>query len=130
MRQKHLGFLEYTRGLPHNVQTDTSLVSDHTYQWGPSVSTANPTWGDIFERSKLKARTSLLPRFSEKRRSSFELRALKLYSKISPQVGLAVMTFPSPTLPILRVPPGPLNYNTLATVLVNISTRGVHVKTN
>jgi len=36
-------------------------------------STVNPTWGDIFESSKLKARTSLLPRFSEKRRSSFEL---------------------------------------------------------
>jgi len=35
MRQKHLGVLEYTgtRGPPHNVQTDTSLVSDHTYQW-------------------------------------------------------------------------------------------------
>jgi len=30
-------------------------------------------WGDIFESSKLKARTFLLPRFSEKRRSSFEL---------------------------------------------------------
>jgi len=38
MRQKHLGFLKYTRGPPHNVQTDTSLVSDHTYKWGPSVS--------------------------------------------------------------------------------------------
>jgi len=36
-------------------------------------STANPTWGDIFENSNLKARTSLLPRFSGKRRSSFEL---------------------------------------------------------
>jgi len=35
--------------------------------------TANPTWGDIFESSKLKARTSLLPRFTEKRLSSFEL---------------------------------------------------------
>jgi len=35
--------------------------------------TANPSWGDIFESSKLKARTSLLPRFSEKRSSSFEL---------------------------------------------------------
>ena len=35
--------------------------------------TANPTWGDIFKSSKLKARTSLLPRFSEKRLSSFEL---------------------------------------------------------
>ena len=37
------------------------------------VGTANPTWGDIFESSKLKARTSLLPRFDEKRRSSVEL---------------------------------------------------------
>ena len=44
------------------------------------LSTANPTWGDIFESSKLKARTSLLPRFSEKRRS------LKQHSKLSPQV--------------------------------------------
>jgi len=35
--------------------------------------TANPTYGDIFESSKLKAQTSLLPCFSEKRRSSFEL---------------------------------------------------------
>jgi len=35
--------------------------------------TANPTWGDIFESSKLKARRPLLPRFSEKRLSSFEL---------------------------------------------------------
>ena len=33
----------------------------------------NPTWGDIFESSKLTARTSHLPRFNEKRRSSFEL---------------------------------------------------------
>jgi len=56
-------------------------------------STANPTWGYIFESSKLKARTSLLPRFSKKRRWSFELRelrALKQHSKMSPQVGLAV----------------------------------------
>jgi len=52
--------------------------------------TANPTWDVIFESSKLKARMSLSPRFSEKRRSSFELWALKQYSKMSPQVGLAV----------------------------------------
>jgi len=38
MRQKQLDFLEYTWGPPHNVQTDTSLASDHTYQRGPSVS--------------------------------------------------------------------------------------------
>jgi len=37
--------------------------------------TANPTWGDIFESSKLKARTSLLPRLKERdvRALSFEL---------------------------------------------------------
>jgi len=39
----------------------------------PNLFTANPTWGVIFESSKLKARTSLLPRFSEKRNWSFEL---------------------------------------------------------
>ena len=48
-------------------------------------STANPTWGDIFESSKHIARTSLLPIFSERRRSSFELWALKQHSKMSPQ---------------------------------------------
>jgi len=31
MRQKHLGLLESSRGPPHHVQTDTCLVSDHTY---------------------------------------------------------------------------------------------------
>jgi len=47
------------------------------------VFTTHPTWGDIFEccfkaqSSKLKARTSLWPRLSEKRPSSFELWALK-----------------------------------------------------
>jgi len=45
----------------------------------------------LFQSSKLKARTSLLPRFSEKRRSSSELWALKQHSKMSPQVGLAVL---------------------------------------
>ena len=38
MRQKHPGLFEYARVPPHNVQTDTSLVLDHTCQWGPSVS--------------------------------------------------------------------------------------------
>jgi len=40
------------------------------------LGTAGPTWGVIFEGSRLKARTSLLPRFGEKGRSSFELWAL------------------------------------------------------
>jgi len=57
----------------------------------PRKGTANPTCGDIFESSKLKAWTSLLPRFSQKRRSSFELQALKQHSKMSFQVGLAVL---------------------------------------
>jgi len=63
-----------------------------TYAHLPTThtATANPTWGDIFESSKLKAQTSLLPRFSEKRLSSFELWALKQHSKMSPQVGLAI----------------------------------------
>ena len=46
-----------------------------------------------FESSKLKARTSLLAHFGEKRRSSFELWALKHHSKMSPQVELAVLTY-------------------------------------
>jgi len=55
-----------------------------------------PTWGDTFEccfkaqSSTLKARTFFLPRFSEKRRLSFELSALKELSTMSPQMGLAV----------------------------------------
>ena len=44
----------------------------------------------LFQSWKLRARTSLLPRFSEKRRSSFELWALKELSKISSHLGLAV----------------------------------------
>jgi len=44
-----------------------------------------PPWGDIFESSKLQARKSLLPRFSENRLSSFELSALKQHSKLSPK---------------------------------------------
>jgi len=40
---------------------------------------------------KLKAGTSLLPRFSGKRRSSFELCALKELSKMSTQVDSAVI---------------------------------------
>jgi len=55
------------------------------------VCTANPNWGDIFESSKLKARTSLLARFSENRRSSCELWALKQHSNVSHQMGLAVV---------------------------------------
>ena len=61
--------------------------------WGTFLScTAHPTWGVIFESSKLKARKSLLPRFSEKRRSSFELWASKQHSQMSPHMGLAVLS--------------------------------------
>jgi len=56
--------------------------------------TANPTWGDIFEKlfqsSKLKARTSLFTETWQKKRSSFELSTLKQLSKMSSQVGYAV----------------------------------------
>ena len=53
-------------------------------------STANSTWGIIFESSSLKAWTSLLPRFSAKRYSSFKLWTLKQHLILSPQVALAV----------------------------------------
>jgi len=42
-----------------------------------SICTANPTWGEIFEKlfqsSKLKARTSVFTEMWQKKRSSFEL---------------------------------------------------------
>ena len=66
-------------------------------------STANPTWGDIFESSKHIARTSLLPIFSEKRRSSFELWALKQHSEMAPQVDRK-KTPPPEGFPIYYVP--------------------------
>jgi len=48
----------------------------------------------LFQSSKLKARrTSLLPRFSEKRPSSFELWAVKELSKMSHQMGWAVRMY-------------------------------------
>jgi len=61
--------------------------------------TANPIWGDIFESSfkaqssKLKAWKSLSTETWQKRRSSFELWALKQHSKMSPQVGQAVCLY-------------------------------------
>ena len=55
--------------VPKKSFFDTWFLKKSSLTFG----TANPTWGDIFENSKLKARTSLLPHFSEKRRSSFEL---------------------------------------------------------
>ena len=62
-------------------------IHSKSYYWQNTVhetdkSTANPTWGVIFERSKLKARTSLLPRFSEKRSLSFELWASSFWNSI------------------------------------------------
>jgi len=44
----------------------------------------------LFQNSKFKARTSLLPRFSEKKRLSFQLSALKELTKMTPQVAFAV----------------------------------------
>jgi len=46
---------------------------------------------ELFKSSKLKARKALFTEMWQKRRSSFELWALKEHSKISHQVGLAVM---------------------------------------
>jgi len=57
-----------------NVKKNVFFLKSPLRLVSPNASTANPTWGDIFESSELKleARTSLLPRFSEKRRSNFE----------------------------------------------------------
>ena len=74
-----------------HTYTHTHVMPAHTLALSRTFKgTANPTWGDIFESPKLKARTSLSPRFTEKRRSSFEHWALKHFSKISRQVGLSV----------------------------------------
>jgi len=89
----HSTFTHLTQLHSWTIQNTTTHRTSHLLHWISHVlhtCTANPTWGDIFESSKLKARTSLLPRFSEKRRSSFELWALKQHSKMSPQVGSAV----------------------------------------
>jgi len=37
MRKKHLDLLESSRGPPHHIQTNTWIVSDHTYRWGSFV---------------------------------------------------------------------------------------------
>ena len=64
----------------------------HTYIRGiffKKYSQSHVGWNfrKLFQSSKLKDRTSLLLRFREKRRSSFELWALKEFSKMSPHVG-------------------------------------------
>ena len=50
------------------------------------LDTVNPTWGDIFERLKFKTWRSLLPRFSEKRHSSFEFEIETVFENVT-QVG-------------------------------------------
>jgi len=53
--------------------------------------TANPTWGDIFECC-FKAQSSKLERLFPLKRDKRDLRALSFeLSKMSPQVGLAVL---------------------------------------
>ena len=47
--------------------------------------TANFTWGVIFESSKLKARTSLLPRFSEKRLRALSFQPRNIIRKCHPK---------------------------------------------
>jgi len=89
--------------------TNTSIHSQ-SYYWQNTVhetdiSTVNPTWGVIFESSKLKARTSLLPRFSEKRSSSLELWARNSIRKCYPKWDQ--LTFSDP-LSIIKVQPIPL----------------------
>ena len=63
-------------------------LHQHEWTWTLGAAwTAYPTWGDIFEcgfeSSKLNAQRFLLPRFCEKRRSSFEL--WKIFRKCHPK---------------------------------------------
>jgi len=51
------------------------------------------TFPKLFQSSKLKARMSLFTETWQKSSSSFQLWALKQNSKISPQVGLAVLKY-------------------------------------
>ena len=74
------------RVIPFNV---SNLILWQPIPLGVTFSNA----ARLFQSSKLEARTSLWPRFSEKSRSSFELWALKELLKMSPHVGLAVYTF-------------------------------------
>jgi len=62
-------------------------------QVGHSYSQSHVGWHfqKLFQSSKLKAQTSLFTESWQKRCSSFELWALKQHSKMSPQVGSAVV---------------------------------------
>jgi len=80
------------------VRKTVAIPNDWT---GPPLIIRVTIQRDNFNRGRRKVwfYVQPMPRFSEKRRSSFELRALKQHSKISLQVGLAVglPTGPSPT---------------------------------
>ena len=55
--------------------------------------TANPTWGDIFEYC-FKAQNSKLERLFSLKRGKRDVRALSFeLSKMTPQVGLAVLVY-------------------------------------
>jgi len=59
-----------------------------------AFSTADPTWGDIFEFC-FKAQSSKLERLFSLKRGKGEVRAVSCeLSKTSPQVGLAVLAEP------------------------------------
>ena len=66
--------------------------------------TANPSWDDIFESSKLKARTSLLPRFNGKRRSSFELWVFETaFENVTPGgIGCTIIIYFDSVMSLLR----------------------------
>ena len=67
---------------------ETSMYGDISYR---ETSTPNLTWGDIFECS-FKAQSSKLERLFSLKRGERDVRALRFeLSKMTPQVGLAVL---------------------------------------
>jgi len=69
----------------------SSLTPKSGEDSAPIQSTANPTWGDIFECC-IKAQSSKLERLFSLKCGKRDVRALSFeFSKMSPQVGLAVL---------------------------------------
>jgi len=77
---------------PQNLQKRETVVMSDSNVYEYSQSHVGWHFWKLFQSSKLKDRTSLFTETWQKRRSSFELWALKQLSKMSPQVGSAVST--------------------------------------
>ena len=77
--------------IPAKMDKSGQIWWELTCESYPFENTANPTWGDIFECC-FKAQRSKLERLSSLKRGKRDVRALSFeLSKMTPQVGLAVI---------------------------------------